>query len=311
MKTLWIAYLFSQLGKAELQEFFLVSALIERGLHWQSPDIAEQSNDWRRLQLLCPALLAESVFIKFEHEITRAEKLGIVFTYPGCSDYPSRLLCLNEIPFFLSYIGTPVWLEKEALAIVGSREPSEISENWCESELPKTLRELPIFSVSGGARGVDQIAHRISVRLQKPTVALVPSGLLDIYPETLQALATSIRENKGALVSEFMPRVRMQKSFFQRRNRLIAGFSLGCLIIEARKNSGTMITAKQVIEQSKPLFVLPSHPLDSGARGGLDLLSEGATPVRDAQDLTMFIRSELKGNYWSKSDIVFNPGGIH
>jgi DNA processing protein len=311
MKTLWVAYLFSQLGQAELSGFFKICTLVESGFDWLSPDLSDESSDWRRLQLLCPQLLSPEVFAKFENEIQQAEKQGVHFTFPGCHDFPNQFLSLREISFFISYLGTPVWLEKQSLAIVGSREPSELSENWCELELPRVLRELPIFSVSGGARGVDQIVHRISVRLQKPTVALLPSGLLDIYPATLQVLSSLIQEQGGALMSEFMPRVRMQKSFFQRRNRLIAGLSVACLIIEAKKSSGTMITAKQVIEQSKPLFILPSHPLDTGARGGLELISEGATPVRDAQDLIMYMTPELRGNEWLKTDLVSSSIGAH
>jgi DNA processing protein len=158
--------------------------------------------------------------------------------------------------------------------------------------LGAALKELELMTISGGARGVDSIAHTISIRMGLPTIAILPSGMRNIYPSSLREIVNSIIDCGGAVISEFSSDQKMQKHFFQKRNRLIPAFALATLVVEARTRSGTMITAQESIEQSKPLFVLPSHPMDANSSGSLDLICDGATPVRDAKDLILYLRSE-------------------
>jgi DNA processing protein len=86
----------------------------------------------------------------------------------------------------------------------------------------------------------------------------------------------------------------MQKHFFAQRNRLISGLSRATLIVEARRHSGTMLTAREAIDQSRPLWVLPGHPMDPNCQGSLDLMIEGATPVQCADDLSLLFHSEVQ-----------------
>ncbi len=295
MLSLWVSYLFSLSCRASLAEFLRIQELVASGVGIFDPALGEGVEAWAEIRATQAHLLCREQYLLFCHEIDRAREAGLCFTQPGEPDFPAGFLNLQEVPFFLCYMGTPVWKTSVGLAVVGSREPSADSESWCEKELSLVLQQLSIFTVSGGARGIDQVCHRVSVRLRLPTVAILPSGLQNIYPPSLIPVVNSLLESGGALLSEYLPKTEMAKNFFQRRNRLIAGLAQICLIVEARRRSGTLITAQQAVEQAKPLFILPTHPYDPRGMGGLDLLLDGATPVRDAQDLISFLSAELKG----------------
>jgi DNA processing protein len=125
-------------------------------------------------------------------------------------------------------------------------------------------------------------------------VAFLPSGLNKIYPSTLNSWVSEIVAGGGCLLSEYEDNTPMEKHFFAQRNRLIAALGKATLIIEARKGSGTVLTAQKALEQSKPVWVLPGHPMDPGMRGSLDLFQDGGTPVRDAMDLIQLFESEIQ-----------------
>ena len=249
-------------------------------------------------QLRSGQSLDKWISIKLQH-IWRAQLQiqllqGIRFIYPGHDLYPASLHRMYDPPLLLSYMGSPIWMSQHGLSVVGSRNPKIESLNWLEQSLPPLLLDNNIYVVSGGARGIDQMAHGLCLRYKTPTIVMVPSGLGELYPGELSKWATDIVRFGGALVSEYPYRQTIRKNHFQARNRLIAGFSLATLIVEAGTRSGTLITARQCTDQGRPLLVVPSHPLETNSRGGLDLLCEGATPVRDAEDLRMFYHSEIQ-----------------
>jgi DNA processing protein len=207
-------------------------------------------------------------------------------------DYPKEMLSLSDPPFFITYVGNPVWTKQKGLAVVGARTPSIWTQNWLQANLKQVLKECSIFTVSGAARGVDQLAHLISIRELCPTVAVLPAGARECYPADFKNWYSAVVKSGGAIVSEFLPKQVMQKSHFGRRNRLIAAFSCLTLIVQARLRSGTLLTAKHAIEQGKPLGVLPSHPLDVGYTGSMQLLEEGASWVIGFDDVIAFLKSE-------------------
>jgi DNA processing protein len=214
------------------------------------------------------------------------------FLFPGSSDYPSLFYQLEEPPMLLRIEGGAPWLDSVGLAVVGSREPQEKSIHWMNKELKDFLKISSCFTASGGARGIDQRAHVISLQLGIPTVAFLPSGLDQIYPESLNKFKDMIMETGGAIVSEYASDQSMRKHYFSQRNRLISGLCVATLVIESRIKSGTMITAKECIEQGRSLWVLPGHPTDMTMSGNLQLLMEGATPIGSAQDLGCLFAAE-------------------
>ncbi len=223
----------------------------------------------------------------------RLKLQGIQFVCYGEPLYPSGCYFMEDPPLFLSYWGAPAWLGERTIAVVGSREPSAESLQWMESQFSLFCETQRPCVVSGGARGVDQKAHGLALRKLCPTIVVLPSGLGQMYPQSLQEWIEPILTNGGCFISEYIYDQRMHKNLFHHRNRLIAALGRGTLLIEAKRRSGTLITATQSVQLGKPVWVVPGHPLDPHFAGSLDVLSEGAQLVRDAEDINMFFSSEL------------------
>ncbi len=246
-------------------------------------------------------------------EILDLRERGVSFVFPGHPYFPTNLLRIAEPPFLLSYLGEPIWNALPGLAVVGSREPALQSLQWMDLHLGACLEQRQFFIASGGARGIDQKAHGLSLLKGRPTLVFVPSGLGSLYPQNLSTFVGPVLRGGGAIVSEYKYSEPMRKHYFHARNRLISGFAECTLIVQASRKSGTLITGRQALEQSRPLFVVPSHPLDTGFQGGLDLLVEGATPVRDSADLLILLDCEMKNHLgWSEERPLKNssPSGF-
>lgn len=284
------AELYSRLRKPCLQKYFRGLRQLESQEYRLNADfLAQDPGLFSYIQNLSK-LDYENLKSSLERSL---ENFSLI--YLGHQDYPRQFVNLTEPAFLLRVLGKPIWKNNHGFAVVGSREPSSLSLQWMEEHLAPAIESLNLFTISGGARGVDQKLHSLSLRKESPTVAFLPSGLKKIYPDSLSFWTSMILEKGGALISEYEDNQEMLKHHFLARNRLIAGLGVATLVIEARKKSGTLITARQAMEQGKPVLVLPSHPLDSRARGGLDLICEGATPIRDAEDLCVFLESEIIG----------------
>ena len=218
---------------------------------------------------------------------------NVNITRPGMPDYPQRLLQMENPPQFLTYAGEPVWMKSPLFAVVGSRRPAPESLSWIEEELPQVFARGLACSLSGGAFGVDQAVHRASIRTATPTVVVLPSGLNQIYPSALQGLVPSVLHCGGCLLSEYPLDQKMRKQHFARRNQIIAALALAVLVVDAKIQSGTMITARHAVDLGRPVFVMPTHPTDFRGRGGLRLLCEGASPVTNAEEVCTYIASEI------------------
>ncbi|MBL7545839.1 MAG: DNA-protecting protein DprA [Bdellovibrionaceae bacterium] len=202
----------------------------------------------------------------------------------GEPDYPIEFTFLIDPPLVFSYIGTPVW-KREKIAVVGSRQPSQKSIWWLRRELSSLLSLSEFVTVSGGAIGVDQWVHQASVDLKLPTIAILPSGLNQLYPHSFVPLVEPILATGGCVLSEFADDQTVKKHHFCHRNRLIAGLGKVSLIVEAREKSGTLITAHRALEMGKDVFVVPGHPLDDSFKGSLSLLKLGAHIMTAADDV--------------------------
>lgn len=259
------------------------ASLFEKGFH----------QDYPELSLILQAV-GESRLRQRLGELVRSVEQGNLLLYPGHGFYPSGFYQLEDLPYLLRVQGSPVWMSQRGIAVVGSREPSMHSRQWIEEQMSVFLRSQSVYTVSGGARGVDQAIHDLSLRLQVPTVVVLPSGLGHVYPSSLLPWLDMIVEQGGAIVSEYDHGVCMKKHLFHQRNRLIPALSLVTLVVDAKVKSGTVMTAHQAMNQGRPLWVLPSHPLDVHAQGGLQLLFDGAQMIRDAQDLSLLYETEFQ-----------------
>ena len=214
-------------------------------------------------------------------EFDAAEKLKARLIFLGDPDYPPLLAELDDAPPVFAVLGDAALLSLPAIAIVGGRNASASGLKMAETLAEDLADKVTI--VSGLARGIDGIAHTAAMRTGR-TVAAIASGLDIAYPAENANLQRLIAE-RGAVISEAPPGTEPQARHFPRRNRLIAGLSLGVLVVEAARRSGSLITANIARDAGRDIFAVPGSPLDPRARGGNDLIREGAVLTATAQDV--------------------------
>ena len=289
--SIWLfSYLYSREIYSPLSSFLKALQVLKNGVPLFSGEFLSHCPE----QEVLARKYTQSQLQAFLSGLCRAVEKGDLLLYPGHDLFPKEYLYLEEVPFLLRLRGSPVWLGLPGLSVVGHREPSRPSLLWMEEHLAEFFRRQSCFSVSGGARGVDQKAHWLSLQTGRPTVVLLPSGLDCMYPASWKENENLILEAGGAFLSEYPHSQPMRKQFFAQRNRLISGLGRATLVIEARRRSGTLLTAHEAIEQGRPLWILPGHPMDVHMQGSLDLLTNGATPVQDATDLCLLFASEIQ-----------------
>jgi DNA processing protein len=225
------------------------------------------------------------------HQLEYLEKNNIKVLTCWDDRYPPRLKKIYDAPVILFYIGDISVLKSDAVAVVGTRNPSQygkmVTEKFC-----RDLVNYNITIVSGLARGVDTVAHRTVVKNGGKTVAVLGCGLDQVYPPENLNLAKQITEN-GALISEYRIGTIPDPGNFPRRNRIISGLSLGILVSEAGKKSGALITAYQALDQNREVFAIPG-PISSGKSHGTNLLiKQGAKLVQETEDVLQEIESQL------------------
>jgi DNA processing protein len=199
------------------------------------------------------------------------------------SDYPQALLNIPDPPLLLYVKGRLDLLNRPALAVVGSRSATPQGINNAEA-FAKSLSDAGLCIISGMAHGIDAAAHRGALRGQGGSVAIVGTGLDIVYPAANRDLAHMLAQ-QGTLVSEFPLATPPLAANFPRRNRLISGMSLGCLVVEASLQSGSLITARLALEQGRDVFAIPGSIHAPQSKGCHALLKQGAKLVETAQDI--------------------------
>lgn len=217
-----------------------------------------------------------------EREIAAMARLGGRMLLWGDPDYPALLALMADAPPALCVLGDPTVLNQRAVALVGSRNASANGMKLAEV-LAEDLAGHGLAVVSGMARGIDAAAHRGAMR-KGATIACVAGGLDRPYPPEHVDLQNLIAEG-GSVVAEAPLGTQPQARHFPRRNRVIAGLSLGVVVVEAALRSGSLITARIAQEEGRELFAVPGSPLDPRCRGTNALLREGATLTETAEDV--------------------------
>src|SRR5262249_5372017 len=196
--------------------------------------------------------------------------------------YPKLLHAISDPPPVITMLGhAHLWQKNDVIAMVGSRNASA---HGCQfaGKLARELGEAGFAVVSGLARGIDTHVHKGA--LDRGTVAVIAGGIDNIYPPENEALYSHIRES-GAIISEQAFGSLPYSGAFPGRNRIIAGMSLGTVIVEAAPKSGSLITARFAMENNREVFAVPGSPLDPRSRGCNHLLKQGATMVENAADI--------------------------
>lgn len=196
--------------------------------------------------------------------------------------YPSLLRELPDPPPYLYVLGN---LEPDAacLSIVGSRNPTGYGRSMAR-QLSHDLAERGLTIVSGMARGIDTAAHQGALEAGGRTCAILGSGLARVYPRENLGLSEKIAEN-GAVISEFPIFADPQAHHFPMRNRIISGMSVGTIVVEAARKSGSLITARLAAEQGREVFAVPGSIQSFKSTGTHGLLKQGARLIESAADV--------------------------
>ena len=198
-------------------------------------------------------------------------------------DYPQTLLQIPDPPTLLYVRGRLDLLNSAALAMIGSRNPTPQGSQNAE-RFAAALAQAGLTVTSGLALGIDAAAHRGALTASGNTVAFIGTGIDRIYPATNRQLAIEIAA-RGSIISEFPLGTPPVAANFPRRNRLIAGLSLGALVVEATVDSGSLITARLASEQGREVFAIPGSIHSPQSRGCHKLIKQGAKLVETVQDV--------------------------
>jgi DNA processing protein len=219
-----------------------------------------------------------------EKEISKAEEQGIEIIALGDERYPFLLKESSDPPLVLYVRGSLIESDQAAVALVGSRHPTPYGREQAK-RFGQKLAAWGLTVVSGFARGIDRAGHEAALEVvYGRTIAVLGSGLDVIYPREHEALYEEIRE-RGALVSEFSLGTPPLAENFPKRNRIIAGLSLGVLVVEAHSRSGSLITAHLAADEGREVFALPNRVDQLGARGTHRLIKEGAALVESPDEI--------------------------
>jgi DNA processing protein len=216
-------------------------------------------------------------------ELALAAEHGIDVLTEASASYPRPLRQIHDPPGVLFRRGTYLPQDELAIAIVGTRHATRYGLAQAE-RLASSLSRAGFTIVSGLARGIDAAAHRGAFASGGRTIAVLGSGLLNIYPPEHEALARDVVAS-GCLLSESPPRMVPLSGAFPQRNRIISGLSLGTIVVEAADRSGALITARHAYEQGREVFAVPG-PIDSRlSRGCHALIKDGAKLVESIDDV--------------------------
>lgn len=216
-----------------------------------------------------------------EAEWQAATRAGARPLLLGAPNYPLLLATTPSPPPLLWARGDPALVLRPSVALVGARNASALGIRMA-TRLARELGEMGFVVTSGLARGIDAAAHRAS--LATGTIAVQAGGIDVIYPAENAALYAEIA-SQGLLVTEMAPGYEPRAQDFPRRNRIVSGLSAGIVVVEGALRSGSLITARNALDQGREVMAVPGSPLDGRAGGCNALIRDGAILVRSAQDI--------------------------
>jgi DNA processing protein len=234
-------------------------------------EVADQIANWENI-------------VDLPAELERIRQFGATILTADSPLYPRQLREIHAPPIVLYVWGEITDRDQHAIAVIGSRRTTHYGTESAK-KLAYQLAYAGLTVISGLARGIDTAAHQGALAAKGRTVAVIGSGLSNIYPPENAALAEKIRSGNGAVVSEFSMQIEPDRQTFPMRNRIISGWSHGILVVEAGLNSGALITAAQALEQGRSVYAVPGHINAPSAHGSNRLIQQGAKLVMDASDV--------------------------
>ncbi|HEY0983573.1 DNA-processing protein DprA [Schlesneria sp.] len=216
-------------------------------------------------------------------ELERARSAGVSLHIRDTPTYPAGLCRIPDPPTLIYCKGTLVEADALAIGVVGSRHCTSYGRQQT-NRLAQALARVGITVVSGLARGIDAEAHKGALEAGGRTIAVCATGLNTIYPPEHRELSEAITR-QGCLITESPMDQTPKSGLFPQRNRIISGMSLGVVLIEAGRSSGALHTARHAMEQNRDVFAMPGRVDSEASLGCLDLIRDGATLIRDVDDV--------------------------
>ncbi len=234
------------------------------------PEIAESIATWESK-------------IDLAGELQRIRDFGCHIVTPEQSTYPKNLREIYDPPIVLYVKGTLLENESNSVAIVGSRMTTSYGMNTAR-KFAFQLATLGVTVVSGGARGIDTAAHQGAMSATGRTIAVLGTGINIVYPSENAALFEKI-PSQGALITQFPFNVPGGKQTFPIRNRIVAGMTLGTVVVEANLTSGALITANMAVDAGRQVFAVPGQIDSPRSKGCHDLIKKGAKLCEGVEDI--------------------------
>jgi len=246
-----------------------------------------------------PAVAAEINRERFlaaaEKEVSWMERKGVKMITHTDANYPVRLSHIESSPLILFLKGKVDLNARRTVAIVGTRSPSDYAKTVC-SRIVRELKDMQPLIVSGLAYGIDIIAHKSSLDVQLPTVAVLGHGLDRLYPAAHSQIADEMMAN-GGLLTEFVSGTLPDKENFPMRNRIIAGLSDAVVVVESGRKGGSIITAEFANDFHKDVFAVPGQVDNPHSAGGNFLIkTHKAHLLESAADLSELMRWDVKSS---------------
>jgi DNA processing protein len=246
--------------------------------------------------------------VDLDAELQRIEKSGVRVVCRDDAEYPKNLREIYDPPLVLYVKGILTERDALAIAVVGSRRTTLYGQDMAR-KLAFQLARVGVTVVSGLARGIDTAAHHGALQAKGRTVAVIGCGIDIVYPAENKKLADEIVEKGGAVVTEFPFGVQPDRQNFPMRNRIISGWSLGVVVVEANLKSGALITANQAAEQGRQVFAVPGRADSILSKGANKLIKDGAKLTEDVEDILSEFEYLLPKTAWEPGDAGLEGSG--
>jgi DNA processing protein len=290
-----------RLRKALLAEFGTASAVLAAA----PADLRRVSGVGKELTRRI-AVANEEIDVQAELDLCAAHQIAIL---TDCdASYPRALQEIDDPPGILFVRGEILPQDALAIAIVGSRHATQYGLAQAE-RLAGSLARAGFTIISGLARGIDAAAHRGALAAGGRTLAVLGSGLLNMYPPEHAGLADEVIA-QGALVSEAPPRSPPLSGAFPQRNRIISGMSLGVLVVEASTQSGALISARHAMEQGREVFAVPGRIDNRVSRGCHRLIRDGAKLVETVDDVLEELGPLVAPAHGADGEVIHHPAEL-
>ena len=261
-------------------------------------ELFDSKEAWQFIRQHCsvhdkPLARAEQYRAEAERLLSQITQLGWQLTSQDLQSFPARLRDIPDPPMTLFYKGDLSAVSEPQLSIVGSRKATPLGLTIAE-RFAKHLSNWGVGIVSGLALGIDAAAHEGALQGRSPTSAVLANGPGPVYPRRHSVLAQRIVEQGGVLITENPPSRELESWRFPERNRLIAGLSLGTLVVEASTKSGSLVTAKLALNQGSEVFAVPGALSNPQSKGCHQLIREGALLVESPDDILNALYQPLR-----------------